>query len=450
MGKNVTADVELTGTDKTNYELTSASASTTATISKRSVTASITAADKTYDGTDEAQVTSCSLEAAAADHGVVSPDDVDCSASNGHFADADAGVGKNVTADVELTGTDKTNYELTSASASTTATISKRSVTASITAADKTYDGTDEAQVTSCSLEAAAADHGVVSPDDVDCSASNGHFADADAGVGKNVTADVELTGTDKTNYELTSASASTTATISKRSVTASITAADKTYDGTDEAQVTSCSLEAAAADHGVVSPDDVDCSASNGHFGNKNVGNGKTVAADVELIGDDKANYQLTSPSATTTADISERDLTVTATGVNKVYDGNTNATVNLGTDKVSGDDVTPAYTSASFPNKDVGTGKSVSVFGISISGRRCLQLQPENTTASTTADITTRPITVCAVADTKVYDSTMSSDETPQVTLGSIASGDTANPPGLRHEGCRHWQNAHAFRLR
>ena len=63
MGKNVTADVELTGTDKANYELTSASASTTATISKRSVTASITAADKTYDGTDDAQVTSCSLEA---------------------------------------------------------------------------------------------------------------------------------------------------------------------------------------------------------------------------------------------------------------------------------------------------------------------------------------------------------------------------------------------------
>ena len=113
----------------------------------------------------------------------------------------------------------------------------------------------------------------------------------------------------------------------------------------------------------------------------------------------------------------------------MNKVYDEEANATVNLSTDKVSVDDVTPAYTSASFPNKDVGTGKSVSVFGISISGSDAFNYNLTNTTASTTADITSRPITVSAVADTKVYDSTMSSDETPQVTLGSIASGDTAN---------------------
>ena len=369
VGKNVTADVELTGTDKTNYELTSASASTTATISKRSVTASITAADKTYDGTDEAQVTSCSLEAELADHGVVSPDDVDCSASNGHFADADAGVGKNVTADVELTGTDKTNYELTSASASTTATISKRSVTASITAADKTYDGTDDAQVTSCSLEAELADHGVVSPDDVDCSASNGHFADADAGVGKNVTADVELTGTDKTNYELTSASASTTATISKRSVTASITAADKTYDGTDDAQVTSCSLEAELADHGVVSPDDVDCSASNGHFADADAGVGKNVTADVELTGTDKTNYELTSASASTTATISKRSVTASITAADKTYDGTDDAQVTSCSLEaeladhgvVSPDDVDCSASNGHFADADAGVGKNV-----------------------------------------------------------------------------------------
>ncbi len=432
VGKNVTADVELTGTDKTNYELTSASASTTATISKRSVTASITAADKTYDGTDDAQVTSCSLEAELADHGVVSPDDVDCSASNGHFADADAGVGKNVTADVELTGTDKANYELTSASASTTATISKRSVTASITAADKTYDGTDDAQVTSCSLEAELADHGVVSPDDVDCSASNGHFADADAGVGKNVTADVELTGTDKTNYELTSASASTTATISKRSVTASITAADKTYDGTDDAQVTSCSLEAELADHGVVSPDDGRLlAASNGHFGNKNVGDGKTVTADVELIGGDKANYQLTSPSAATTANISERDLTVTATGVNKVYDGNANATVNLSTDKVSGDSVSAAYTAASFNNKNVGNAKPVSVTGISISGTDASNYNLTNTTAATTANITPKTVTGTFTAANKVFDTTTAATITGR-SLSGVVSGDDVSLTG------------------
>ena len=131
------------------------------------------------------------------------PDDVDCSACNGHFADAErrrwqerhrrrhaqrAQTRMNYAADLRQRP-------------STTATISKRSVTASITAADKTYDGSATPR-SRAARSRPAADHGVVSPDDVDCSASNGHFADADAGVGKNVTADVELTGTDKTNYE--------------------------------------------------------------------------------------------------------------------------------------------------------------------------------------------------------------------------------------------------------
>jgi hypothetical protein len=193
---------------------------------------------------------------------------------------------------------------------------------------------------------------------------------------------------------------------IAKRSVTASITAADKTYDGTDDASITSCSLEAEDGNHGVVSPDDVDCSATNGHFGNKNVGNGKTVAADVELIGADKANYQLTSPSAMTTANVSMRDLTVTATGVNKVYDGTTTASVNLSTDKVSGDNVSASYASASFAGKDVGNNKPVSVSGISISGSDAGNYNLLNTIASTTANITPRPVTASITAADKVFD--------------------------------------------
>src|SRR5439155_15020906 len=70
------------------------------------------------------------------------------------------------------------------------------------------------------------------------------------AGADKNVTGDVALTGADKDNYQLTSGTAATTATINKRNVTASISAADKTYDGTDAATITGCSLEAQASEH--------------------------------------------------------------------------------------------------------------------------------------------------------------------------------------------------------
>src|SRR4029077_16821087 len=114
---------------------------------------------------------------------------------------------------------------------------------------------------------------------------------------------------------------------------------------------------------------------------------------------------YPLSSTTATTTANIPARSLTVTATGVNKVYDGATTATVTLSDNKVPGDVFTDSYTTASFADKNVGNGKTVSVTGISISGTDAANYT-FNTTASTTANITTRALTISATADAKVYD--------------------------------------------
>ena len=61
---------------------------------------------------------------------------------------------------------------------------------------------------------------------------------------------------------------------------------------------------------------------------------------------------------------------LTVTATGVSKVYDGLLTATVTLASNKLAADTVTAAYTTARFLDKNVGTGKLVDVAGISIAG--------------------------------------------------------------------------------
>ena len=68
--------------------------------------------------------------------------------------------------------------------------------------------------------------------------------------------------------------------------------------------------------------------------------------------------------------ADITARSLAVSATGVNKAYDGTTSATVSLSDNRLVGDILTTSYTSASFADKNVGTAKSVSVSAISISG--------------------------------------------------------------------------------
>ena len=74
----------------------------------------------------------------------------------------------------------------------------------------------------------------------------------------------------------------------------------------------------------------------------------------------------------------IAARDLHVTATGVDKDYDGTTSATVTLSTDKISGDIVTASYTTASFADKNVGSGKTVSADWDLDQRCRCWQLQP------------------------------------------------------------------------
>src|SRR5439155_24888139 len=109
----------------------------------------------------------------------------------------------------------------------------------------------------------------------------------------------------------------------------------------------------------------------------------------------------------AATTADITARALTVSAAGVNKVYDGTTDATATLSDDRVAGDLLTDASTAASFADKNVGTAKTVSVTGISITGPDAGNYSA-NTTASTTADISARALTVSAAGVNKVYDGT------------------------------------------
>ena len=415
VGKTASADVGLTGTDKDNYQLTSSTAATTANVARRHVTASITAADKTYDGTDAASITSCAIEGQEANHGVVSPDAVGCEGSNGHFDDRHAGVDKPVTADVALTGAGADNYQLTSASASTTASIGRRDVTASIVAADKTYDGTGAALITNCSLDAESGLAGKISGDDVDCSASNGHFDNGNAGANKPASADVELTGSDKTDYHLTSGTAATMASINQRLVTASISATGKTYDGTDVASISECSLETQDGNHGVISPDDVGCSASNGRFADKNAGSDKPVTADIALAGADKDNYQLTSAAASTTASIDKRDVTASIAAADRTYDGTvaaeiTDCSLNAQTGlvgKITGDDLDCVAASAHFDNKNAAPNKPVAA-DVELSGGDKANYQLTGASAATTATIEKRNVTASISAANKTYDGT------------------------------------------
>src|SRR6185436_8185244 len=138
-----------------------------------------------------------------------------------------------------------------------------------------------------------------------------------------------------------------------------------------------------------------------------KTVGNGKTVnVSGISISGADSGNYSANTTTSTT-ANITARSLTVSATGVNRIYDGTTNATVTLSDDRVAGDVLTTSYTTANFLTKTVGNGKTVNVSGISISGVD-LGNYTAKTTTSTTANITARSLTVSATGVNRVYDGT------------------------------------------
>ena len=116
------------------------------------------------------------------------------------------------------------------------------------------------------------------------------------------------------------------------------------------------------------------------------------TVSAGAHVIVAAYSGAAAYAPSATTTTvilTVTARSLTVTATGVGKIYDGTTNATVTLSDNRLAGDNLTDNYVSAYFADPNVGTNKPVSVAGISLGGAAAGNYSLVNTTASTTANI-------------------------------------------------------------
>jgi hypothetical protein len=181
--------------------------------------------------------------------------------------------------------------------------------------------------------------------------------------------------------------------TVNPKALAPGITASNKIYDGTTAATILTRTLT------GVVGTDAVSLTGGTATFSNETIGNGKLVTGSgFSLTGAQAGNYHLSPVIATTTANISASGLTVSATGVDKVYDGNTSATVALTTNTLVGDVVTAAYASASFATASVGNGKAVSVNGISIGGVDAGNYGLLNTTASTTANITPKAVTVRA----------------------------------------------------
>ena len=384
------AGATLSGTDAGNYDLTSVSTAF-ADITAKPITGSFTADDKTYDGDTSATVTDRSL------NGTVSGDDVSLTGGTATFDNRNVGQHKTVTlSGATLSGADAGNYDLTSVS-SALADITAKPITGSFTAESKTYDGDTSATVTSRSLS------GTIAGDAVSLTGGTATFADRNVGTDKTVTlTGATLSGADATNYNLTSVSTAL-ANITSKELTGSFTAEDKTYDGNADAAVAGSSLP------GVIGTDDVTLEVTGASFDDRNVGTNKTVTADLALSGAAAGNYSLSSITATTTADITPKELTGSFTADDKTYDGNTDATV-AGSSLpgvIGTDDVTLEVTDARFDDKNVGTNKTVTA-DLALSGADAGNYSLSSDSAEATADITAKPITGSFTAEDKIYDGT------------------------------------------
>jgi filamentous hemagglutinin family protein len=428
-GNGITINVTggaLAGADAANYRLLNPTGVTSANITPRQVSVSYSRTSRVYDGTLLAPVSGSISR-------LIAGDDLGF-AQTALFADKNAGIDKPVSiSNITLLGGSAANYQLTGTSASTLATITPRPLgvlgLTGVTATDRVYDGTRTVDVlvgTTGSVSINPAD--LIAGDVVTITApgagqTTGTMLDKNVGDNKPVAVTgLTLSGADAGNYSVASTSG-VTVNITPRGLNASFTGVNKVYDGTNSATLLGSSADVLAGDTVAI--------AGNGIFASgKNVGSGLLITVSGGSLGGiDAGNYSLLNPSGSATADITPRTLSASYSGGSRVYDGTTNATVTVAsTGLVAGDQVDFSL-SAAFADKNVGSGKTISINNVTLGGADAANYALSNSNTSTTGSITPRALNVTGLtgitARDRIYDGTLAVQIDVAGNTGS-ASGD------------------------
>jgi gliding motility-associated-like protein len=222
------------------------------------------------------------------------------------------------------------------------------------------------------------------------------------------------ITATQAASGKYSEASITTVYTIVPKNITVSLNATpliSKEYDGTTAATLASGNYSL----NGLVGADALTISAT-ARYNTSLAANGKTITVDnFVLAGAQKDNYSLTTVSATTTGNITKKDINLAlnaAPAISKIYDGNTGATLIAANyilnTLVAGDDVTVTGTAA-YDTKNAGTNKVVTVNNLVLSGAQKDNYNLITVSQTTTGSISPKPITATTAAVTKVYDGTI-----------------------------------------
>src|SRR6266545_428593 len=303
-----------------------------------------------------------------------------------------------------------------------TLTVNPKTVTGSFTADNKIYDGNNTATILTRTITPAD----IVGSDVVTLNGGTATFSDKTVANSKTVTGTgFTLGGADAGNYQLGTVS-TTTANITPLHITGSFTADNKVYDGNDSATVLTRSLS------GTIGGDDVSLTGGTATFNDKTVANGKTVTlTGATLAGADAGNYVLDSVS-TTTANITALHVTGSFTADNKQYDGNNSASVLTRSPGavIGGDAVTLDGGTATFNDKTVANGKTVTLTGATLAGADAGNYVLDSV-STTTANITALHVMGSFTADNKQYDGNNSAVVLTR-SPGAVIGGDAVTLDG------------------
>lgn len=209
---------------------------------------------------------------------------------------------------------------------------------------------------------------------------------------------------------------------VDRLQITGDFTANNKVYDGNTSATV------ATRFTVGVVSGDKVNLAGGTASFASETVGTNKLVTlVGAFLTGADSGNYVLGSVD-TATADITALHITGDFTAANKVYNGNTSATVatrfTMGT--VGGDAVSLTGGTAAFDTANAGTVKLVTLVGAELSGIDAGNYVLDSVDTAT-ADITKANQTIAWATPAAITYGDLLSGSELNATVEGVSGGST-----------------------
>ncbi len=159
--------------------------------------------------------------------------------------------------------------------------------------------------------------------------------------------------------------------------------------------------------------------------YADKNAGSAKTISVAAYTVGDNNnGNDYTVTTIASITGVINQASLTLTPTTITKVYDSKTGAAATPTISGIKGTDTATGLTEI-YADANVGTGKILSIAAYTINDGNGGNNYSITLRTNSNGRITPASLTIAAVANLKIYDSSTSAAAVP--TVSGLIGKDT-----------------------